>query len=111
DGANTTVPYNVVFQPGAWQPTPPSYGPPLTPQWGMVTPFCLQSGSQFRPPPPPDLTSPEYTAAFNQIKDVGSINSTTRTADQTEAALFGQAINTPNSRANSPKSPQLLRSP
>jgi membrane-associated phospholipid phosphatase len=97
DGANNTVPYNVIFQPGAWQPTPPAYGPPLTPQWPFVTPFCLQSGSQFRPPPPPALTSPEYTAAFDQIKDLGSFNSTTRTADQTEAALFWQGTTTPNS--------------
>jgi hypothetical protein len=97
DGSNKTVTYNVVFQPGAWQPTPPAYGPPLSPQWPLVTPFCLQSASQFRPPPPPALTSPEYTAAFNQVKDVGAFDSTTRTADQTEAGLFWQAINTPNS--------------
>jgi PAP2 superfamily len=99
DGSDKTVTYTPGTNPGDWQPTPPAYGPPLTPQWGMVTPFCLQSGSQFRTPPPPALTSPEYTAAFNQVKDVGSLDSTTRSADQTEAALFWQSITTPTSSA------------
>ena len=31
----------------------------LTPHWGAVEPFALSSGSQFRPPPPPRLGSPE----------------------------------------------------
>jgi hypothetical protein len=99
DGSNSTVTYTVTLQPGAWQPTPPAYGLPLSPQWPLVTPFCLQSGSQFRPPPPPALTSADYTSAFNQVKDVGSFGSTTRTADQTEAGLFWQGIATPNSTA------------
>src|SRR5262249_1208692 len=64
--------------------------------WPLVTPFTLRSGSQFRPPPPPALTSPEYTAAFNQVKELGSFDSPTRTADQTEAALFWQGIVLPN---------------
>src|SRR5207302_10284199 len=69
-------------------PISPSYSPPASPQWPGVTPFCLQSGAQFQPPPPPALTSPEYTAAFNQVKELGSFDSTARTADQTEAAMF-----------------------
>jgi hypothetical protein len=97
DGSNKTVNYTPGTNPGDWQPTPPAYAPPLTPQWPMVTPFCMQSGSQFRTAPPQALTSPEYTAAFNQIKDVGSFGSTTRSADQTEATLFWQDITTPNS--------------
>jgi membrane-associated phospholipid phosphatase len=97
DGSDKTVDYTPGTNPGQWQPTPPAFAPALAPQWGSVTPFSLQSGSQFRPPPPPALTSPEYTADFNQVKDVGALDSTTRTADQTEAALFWQAIVTPNS--------------
>jgi membrane-associated phospholipid phosphatase len=92
DGSNKPMSYTPGTNPGDWQPTPPAYLPASLPGWGMVTPFCLQSGSQFRPPPPPALTDPEYTAAFNQIKDLGSAGSTTRTADQTEAAIFWQGV-------------------
>jgi membrane-associated phospholipid phosphatase len=98
DGSDKTVDYTPGTNQGDWQPTPPAYGPPIQPQWPSVTPFCLQSGSQFRPPPPPALTSDEYTAAFNLTKDLGSIDSTSRTADQTESALFWEGIATPNSR-------------
>src|SRR5215470_8890276 len=85
DGSDKMVDYTPGTNPGDWHPTPLAYGPPLQPQWPTVMPFCLQSGSQFRPPPPPELTSAEYTAAFNLTKDLGSIDSTSRSADQTEA--------------------------
>src|SRR5207253_317427 len=86
------VNYTPGTNPGDWQPTPPAYALPVAPQWPQVIPFFLQSGAQFRPPPPPALTSPEYTDAFNQVKDLGSFNSTTRTPDQTEAAIFWQGL-------------------
>jgi len=35
-----------------------------------------------------DLDSAEYAAQLNQVKELGSINSTTRTAEQTEIAKF-----------------------
>lgn len=99
DGANRVVDYTPGTNPGDWQPTPPAFASAFHPEWGSVTPFCIQSGSQFRPPPPPALTSAEYTAAFNQVKDLGAFDSTTRTADQTQAALFWAAIVGPNSGA------------
>jgi hypothetical protein len=92
DGSDRVVTYTPGTDPGDWQPTPPAYLPASLPGWGMVTPFCLQSGSQFRPPPPPALTSAEYTAAFNEVKDLGSFDSTTRIPDQTEAAIFWQGV-------------------
>ena len=88
DGFNTTVNYTPGTNPGDWQPTPPANASALLPQWGQVTPFGLTSGSQFRPAGEPVLTSDQYTTDFNQVKDLGSINSTTRTADQTEIAKF-----------------------
>jgi membrane-associated phospholipid phosphatase len=48
----------------------------------------MTSGSQFRPPPPPALSSSAYAAAFNEVKSLGRSDSTTRTADQTQIALF-----------------------
>jgi membrane-associated phospholipid phosphatase len=60
----------------------------VAPQWGSVTPFCIPSDSAFRPPPPPALTSADYTAAFNEVKSLGAANSTTRTAEQSQIARF-----------------------
>lgn len=88
DGANQTVAYTPGNNPGDWQPTAPAVAAALLPQWGNVTPFGLNSGSQFRPAGTPALTSDKYTAEFNQVKDLGSINSTTRTAEQTQIAKY-----------------------
>src|SRR5205085_4902276 len=74
--------------PGQWQPTPPAFAPATGPQWGQVTPFCIPSDSAFRPPPPPALSSADYTAAFNEVKNIGAANSTTRTAEQSQIARF-----------------------
>src|SRR5947209_848379 len=96
DGSGAVVNYTPGTNPGDWQPTPPAFLPAAAAQWGFVTPFTLKSASQFRSPPPPALTSPEYTAAFNQVKELGSFDSTTRTPDQTESALFIAGPVTPN---------------
>src|SRR4029077_1460866 len=88
DGSSGVVPYTPGPGPGVWQPTPPAFLPALGPQWPLVTPFAMTSGSQFRPPPPPALTSAEYTAAFNEVKDFGQVNSTVRTPQETEVAQF-----------------------
>jgi hypothetical protein len=56
--------------------------------WGDVTPFVMTSGDQLRPPPPHTLTSVEYAADFNELKEIGGLTSTTRTRSQTEIALF-----------------------
>ncbi|MEA5500391.1 vanadium-dependent haloperoxidase [Limnoraphis robusta] len=41
----------------------------LTPHWGTVIPFGLTSGSQFRPPAPPDLATPLYRQRVQEILD------------------------------------------
>jgi len=58
------------------------------PQWGSVTPFALTTGDEFRAPPPPALDSAAYAAALNQVQSLGAVNSSTRTADQTQQAHF-----------------------
>src|SRR5204863_9061606 len=88
DGSTTTVTYTPGTAPGDWQPTPPANAPALLPQWGNVTPFTMTSGGQFMPAGPPALTSQEYADALNQVESIGAANSTTRTADQTQIALF-----------------------
>jgi hypothetical protein len=97
DGSSASVHYTIGTNPGDWQPTPPAFAQtPATPQWPFVTPFGLTSGSQFRPGPPPALTSADYTAAFQQVKELGSINSTTRTPEQTEIAFFWAGVGVSN---------------
>lgn len=88
DGASFQVDYTLRTDPGDWQPTPPNNLPALLPQWGEVTPFVIACGSQFRPEGPPALGSTQYAADFNQVKALGSLNSTTRTDEQTEIAHF-----------------------
>jgi hypothetical protein len=56
--------------------------------WGKVTPFVLNSSSRYRPKAPYAVTSKKYAADFNEVKSLGAVDSTTRTADQTEIALF-----------------------
>jgi hypothetical protein len=88
DGSDAKVPYTPGSDPWDWQPTPPANLPALAPQWPSVTPFAMTSGSQFRPAPPPALTSAEYAAALNEVKSLGSATSTTRTDEQTQIAKF-----------------------
>ncbi len=88
DGSQATVPYTPGTQPGKWRPTAPGFLPAALPHWPGVTPFAMTSGDQFRPAAAPALSSAEYAAALNEVKSLGDINSTTRTVDQTQIALF-----------------------
>jgi hypothetical protein len=51
-------------------------------------PWFMENAAQFRPGPPPSLTSALWARDFNEIKSVGAKNSTARTAAQTEIARF-----------------------
>jgi hypothetical protein len=82
--------------PGEWRPTPPAFAPGLTPQLAQVTPWVIRSPSQFRPSAPPALDSAEYTMDFNEIKLMGSNPSSSRTPDETDAALFWNPGNPPD---------------
>jgi hypothetical protein len=71
--------------PGVWIPTGPT---PIGPYLGLMRPFSLDSADQFRPDGPPDLRSRKWAREYNEVKDIGSSTSTTRTAEQTLAARF-----------------------
>lgn len=89
DGSGVVLPpYLGGTGPGQWRPTPPANAPGAVPQWGDVTPFAMTSNDQFRPAAPPTLDSAAYTAAFNEVKELGSATSATRTADQTDIARY-----------------------
>src|SRR3954468_11076723 len=87
-GANVPYTYPSVPTPGVWIPTPPAFAPPITPWMAQMTPFTMSSASQFLPEPPFPLSSTEWADDYNQIKTLGAINSTVRTAQQREIALF-----------------------
>jgi membrane-associated phospholipid phosphatase len=89
DGANITLPpYVPGNQPGDYQFTPPNFPPADFIQWPQVTPFALARADEFRPGPPPQLTSDEYTRIFNEVKNLGFITSKTRTPEQTLIGNF-----------------------
>jgi hypothetical protein len=88
DGWDATVPPPGGSGPGVWVPTPPAFLPYALPQWGFVTPFAMNSSSQFRPPGPPSLDSQRYAADYNEVKELGALLGSTRTEEQTEIALF-----------------------
>jgi len=90
DGSNAQpIPYVFGTAPGDYQPTPPNFPPqPQFTHWSRVTPFALQSANQFRPNPPPALTSDSYSNAFKQIKSLGIVDSTTATSDEALTGRF-----------------------
>ena len=56
--------------------------------WSKMKPFILAKAEQFRAPPPPSIRSHRYTAAFNEVKEVGRYASGSRTPDQTHLAMW-----------------------
>jgi len=89
DGSSVVLPPFVpTLQPGSYRLTPPNFAPADFLQWSGVTPFEIASASEFRPAPPPELDSDAYTKSFNEVKSLGLIGSTVRTADQTEIGKF-----------------------
>jgi len=89
DGANVTPPTFIPGnQPGDYQFTPPNFPPADFTQWPQVTPFAIARADEFRPGPPPLLTSDEYTRVFNEVQSLGFITSATRTPAQTQIGTF-----------------------
>ena len=90
DGSSPNVSYPGPANPGVgqWRPTPTGFAPGINEQWGSVTPFVLDSGSRFRPGPPPAVGSWQYNQALAEVKSLGATNSVTRTVDQTHIAQF-----------------------
>ena len=84
DGSDMPETYSLPADPGNWQPTG---APAAGAHFGSITPFAVDSSSQFRPAPPPSLTSAEYATAFNEAKLLGSATSATRTPFQTDVAM------------------------
>jgi hypothetical protein len=88
DGRDAQVPFPPPAAPGVWRPTPPAFLPALHPWMASMKPLLLDEASQFRPGPPPELDSRRYARDFDETRLYGASNSSVRTPEQTETALF-----------------------
>jgi hypothetical protein len=90
DGSSA-VPLHYTFgtAPGDYQSTPPNFpAQPQFTQWQRVTPFALEGASQFRPGPPPALTSDAYSSAFNEVRTFGIQNGSVSSPDKALSGKF-----------------------
>ncbi len=72
--------------PGVWEVAAGDV--PASPKWGQMKTWVIESGSQFRPDPPPALDSGRYARDFNETKTFGALNGSARSPEQTEIAIF-----------------------
>jgi hypothetical protein len=89
DGTNAPDTYRPITSPGVWVPTTP----PLFAQYARAKPWVLKSADQFRPNPPPPLSSALYARDYNETKNLGGAKSTARTPEQTETVKFWTQAN------------------
>lgn len=87
DRRNDDVPYlQPPPGPGVFEPTLPDRPPGTV--MTVTRPFAMRSPSHFRPDGPTQLASSRYAAEFDEVKQVGRLDSATRTPEQTATALF-----------------------
>jgi PAP2 superfamily len=87
DGAAAVETYRPHTTAGVYVPTVI----PVASQWPQRIPWLMTSPAQFRPGPPPELTSQLWARDYDEIKALGGKNSTHRTAEQSEIARFWEA--------------------
>jgi len=87
DDKTDPVPYRPLTSAGVYVPTVI----PIAVQWPKRKPWLMTNPAQFRPGPPPKLTSEVWARDYNEVKALGGKNSTQRTAEQTEIARFWEA--------------------
>ena len=89
DGTDAPDTYRPHAAPGVYVPTTT----PVWDQWARAKPWVFKSADQFRPGPPPALTSAEWARDYNEVKTLGGTKSTARTAEQSEAVKFWGNVN------------------
>src|SRR5262245_18901754 len=89
DGTNAPDTYRPHTTPGAYVPTTP----PVWEQYARAKPWVLTRADQFRPGPPPALSSAEWARDYNEVKSLGGTKSTARTPEQTVAVTFWGNMN------------------
>lgn len=88
DGLNANVIYTPGSGPGAWIPTPPAFGPPVTPWLGQMRPFTMKAAADFLPDGPAALNSEDWKRDYNLTRIYGGTDSTIRSAAETEIGVF-----------------------
>ena len=88
DGYDNIVPWvQPTPGPGVFEPIPPG-STPVDVRLKQVRPLSFDSPSRFRANGPDALTSSDYTADFDDVRDLGRVDSAIRTMEQTETARF-----------------------
>jgi hypothetical protein len=88
DGRFGPFRFLVGSEPGQWRPVLPAFLNDPNAWVAQVRPFLIDSTAQFRSDGPNALDSKRYAREFAEVKSIGSLKSTTRTADQTDMARF-----------------------
>jgi hypothetical protein len=88
DGRFGSFRFLAAFGAGQWRPVLPSFGSDGLAWLGNVKPFLIESAAEYGTEGPYELTSKKYAHEFEQVKELGSLASSTRTADQTHAARY-----------------------
>lgn len=103
DNSHLSVPepvYSGTPEIGKWSPDPISnIQIALGKNWHQVTPFVIESSSVFRAPPYPELNTPEYRVAYEEVKAIGGDGVTTptiRSQNETEIGIFWAYDGTPS---------------
>jgi hypothetical protein len=84
--------YRPLTQPGKYVMTTL----PVGDDFGASRPWLLTRADQFRPGPPPALTSEVWARDINETRRIGAKASTVRTPEQTEVATFWTVTGAPS---------------
>lgn len=79
--------YRPTTQAGVYVPT----AVPAVPQWPQRVPWLMRDAAQFRPGPPPALSSATWARDYNESKDFGGKSGSRRTTAHTDMARFWEA--------------------
>jgi hypothetical protein len=86
DGSSLNIPYIQKKVSGYHRPDPFDLKQGfLTPYWGYVKPFAVEP---FLSDKPPAIDDSKYLKALDEVKEIGAVNSPTRTQEQTNIGLF-----------------------
>jgi hypothetical protein len=84
DGVGAPYAWRPITKPGVYVPTAITVGD----DFANSRPWMLKSRDQFRPPPPPALTSATWARDYNEIRSLGGRASTARSQEQTQVGQF-----------------------